>query len=344
VSGKLTLGESTISNANVSTVVRYLPVSSEDNFTARIDSAGIVFQGTPQGYTLGGDIVLGESRYTKDLDITQFVGKQSVQRAPQEKPGLLQKTKLNLRIKGSDSLWVDNNLAKLRMHVELGILGTPSNPIPNGQVSIPEGNIFYLDREFQVKEGTFHFSDPNKINPEIHLRAEADVTSYQGMNASTYTITFSAQGLLSELETNLSSVPQLDNSDIIALLTLGTTRTQMTQGSTGGTGAVLEDRAEQLASQRISGALSKKAGKALGLDEVSVTGNLFNFGDSWGPQLVISKSISPRTKITYSTNVGHINDQSFRLSYQLNPKWSLAGETDENGNSSLSIIYDLRFK
>jgi autotransporter translocation and assembly factor TamB len=118
----------------------------------------------------------------------------------------------------------------------------------------------------------------------------------------------------------------------------------MTRGHLGGKGVVLEDCARQLASQRISGALSKEAGKALGLDEVTVTGNLFNFGVSWGPQLVISKSIFPRTKITYSMNVGHINDQSFRISYQLNPKWSLAGETDENENSAQSIIYDLRFK
>ena len=225
-------------------------------------------------------------------------------------------------------------------------MGQPSNPIPSGQVSIPEGDIFYLDREFQVKEGTFLFSDPNKINPEIHLKAETDVTSYQGMNSTMYTITFSAQGLLSELETNLSSVPQLDNSDIVALLTLGTTRTEMAQGGSsgeGGTGAVLEERVEQLASQRISGAVSKKASKALGLDEVSVKGNLFNFGDSWGPQLVVSKRINPRTKITYSTNVGHINDQSIRLAYELTKRWSLGGETDERGNSSLSIIFNLLF-
>lgn len=344
VSGNLTLGESGVGTVNISTVIRNLPISSEDNFAARIDSAGVVFTGSPGGYVLGGDIILGESRFTKDVDITQFVGKQTVVRAAEQKPGLLQQTKLNLRIRGSDSLWVDNNLAKLRLHVELGILGTPSNPIPNGQVSIPEGEIYYLDRDFQVKQGTFLFSDPNKINPEIHLLANADVTSYQGMNASIYTVTFSAQGLLSELETDLSSTPPLDNSDIVALLTLGTTRSSMTQGgSGGGAGTVLEDRAEQLASQRLAGAISKKAAKAFGLDSVSVTGNLFNFNDSWGPQLVISKRVSRRTKITYSTNVGHINNQSFRLDYMLTKTLSLEGETDDRGDSTFSIIYGFEF-
>jgi autotransporter translocation and assembly factor TamB len=345
IAGDVALGEGTISSANIKTVVRHLPLSSEDNFTARIDSADLVFQGQTGAYTLGGDIIFGESRWIKDVDIASFIGKQSVLRASEPKPGLMQQTRLDLRVRGSDSLYVDNNVANLRMHLELGIIGRPDNPVLTGLVSIPEGNIFYLDREFQVKQGRFLFSDPNKINPEINLQAESEVTSYQGMNASTYTITFSAQGLMSELETNLSSTPPLDNSDIIALLTLGTTRTQLTQGGggTGGSGTVLQDRAEQLASQRISGALGRKAGKALGLDSVSVNGNLFNFGDSWGPQLVISKRISPRTRITYSTNVGHINNQSFRINYMLTKTLLLEGETDDRGNSVFSIIYGIQF-
>jgi len=220
-------------------------------------------------------------------------------------------------------------------------MGRPSKPILAGQVSIPEGDVFYLDREFEVKEGVFLFSNPNELDPEIHLTAETEVISYQGMEASTYVITFSAQGLLSELETNFSSSPQLDNSDIIALLTLGVTRTQMTQG--GGSGSVLGDRAKELAGEKVSGLIARKAGKLLGLDEVTVTGNLFDFGDNWGPQLVISKNISPRTKVTYSTNVGHMNDQSFRVAYQLTSTLSLEGETDESGNSTLSIIYGLDF-
>ena len=73
-------------------------------------------------------------------------------------------------------------------------------------------------------------------------------------------------------------------------------------------------------------------------------GNLFNIGKSTGPQLVASEQISDRVGITYSTAVGHLNEQQIRLDYRLSKYFSLEGQTDQKGRSGIDVKYKLRFK
>ena len=82
----------------------------------------------------------------------------------------------------------------------------------------------------------------------------------------------------------------------------------------------------------------------LGLEEISVEGNLFNIGKTTGPQLVATEQVTDRMGITYTTAVGHLNEQSIRLDYRLNKYFSLEGQTDQRGRSGLDLKYRLRFK
>ena len=82
----------------------------------------------------------------------------------------------------------------------------------------------------------------------------------------------------------------------------------------------------------------------MGLDEFTIEGNLFSFDRSWGPQLLASKKISSRMEITYTTTVGHSNENRFRLDYWLSKHFSLEGETDQQGRAGMNLKYRLRYK
>ncbi|HEX9007564.1 MAG TPA: translocation/assembly module TamB domain-containing protein, partial [Bacteroidota bacterium] len=347
--GSVALANNKPQQMNFKTVIRKFAVSSEDNFKARVDSAEITVRTKGEQMVVDGDLVLGESRLTRNVDPGLiFGGNPKVQRVAA--PGAAtaagaQGTLLNLRIHRSDSVWIDNNLAKMRFDIEMAVRGSTGKPIPAGKVGIPEGKLIYLDRDFTVKQGDIYFADPNKINPEIHFQAESQVEDYQGMNASTYVITISAQGLLNQLDIQLTSDPQLDKPDIVALLTLGATRNELSGGGTqgSGTGGVVADRAKQLASEKLGSTIGNAAGKLLGLDQVSLSGNIFNPSEGGGPELMVSKRVSKKAKVSYSTNVGHMNDQSIRLDYELTKIWSLSGETTQGGNTQFGFQYKLVF-
>jgi len=112
----------------------------------------------------------------------------------------------------------------------------------------------------------------------------------------------------------------------------------------GGAKDIILERAGMLTSQKASGYFTNKLGTFMGLDQVSVEGNLFRFDKSWGPQLLASKRISGQLEMTYTTNVGHMNEQSIRLDYMFSKYFSLQGQTDQRGRSALDLKYRLKFK
>jgi autotransporter translocation and assembly factor TamB len=234
------------------------------------------------------------------------------------------------------------------MHAELGIIGIPNRPNLSGMINVEEGYLLYLDRRFRVNEGTVFFSDPNRFNPDILLTASTQVSTYQRMATTKYNVHIQAEGQLDQLRVSLYSEPALDKPDIVALLTLGATRTQITGkgefGSEGGAKNVLLDRAKMLTSKRVSSYVSSKVGSMFGFDEFTMEGNLFQFDQSWGPYLIASRRLTERVELTYSTTVGRLNDQNVRLGYRLTPRLSLQGETDRDGRAAIDLKYGIRFK
>jgi autotransporter translocation and assembly factor TamB len=156
------------------------------------------------------------------------------------------------------------------------------------------------------------------------------------------------KGPLDEAIVELTSDPPLERSDIIALLTVGATQDQIMgryeNGKAMTLSSILRERASELSGQQISGYVTKKMGGLLGLDEMTIEGNLFRFGKTWGPQLLASKKLNNRMEISYTATAGDANEQNIRLDYKLSDHLSLEGETDQKGQSWLDLKYQLKFK
>jgi autotransporter translocation and assembly factor TamB len=129
---------------------------------------------------------------------------------------------------------------------------------------------------------------------------------------------------------------------------LGKTRSQLSgsgddAGESSVAGSILK-RAKQLSSKKMTNYVSGKIGDVLGLDRLSVEGDLLGANGEEGATLFASKRISDRTEITYSTGIGHINEKRIRLEYRLTGRLSVQGETDQAGRSGLDFKYRLRYR
>ncbi len=349
LAGTVTLDQKQITEIDIHLFASRLRFSDPKMFLLQIDTSHIAYGRREGSYEISGDIHLGECRLTARFrPQTILPWARSVETVEWELPTVVEQAKLDIRIRESDRLWVDNNLARIRVHAELGVIGTPVRPNLSGMINIEEGYLLYLDRRFKVSQGSAYFSDPTRFNPDILLRAGTQVTSYQRLAATKYVITIQAEGSLDQLKVDVVADPPLDKPDVVALLTLGATRTQLAgkdkEGKEGGVKDILLDRATTLSSQRVSGYVSGRVGTFFGFDEFTVEGNLFQFDDSWGPELVASRRLSERVELTYTTTVGRLNDQGVRLGYRLTPRLSLQGQTDRYGRALLDLKYGFRFR
>lgn len=349
--GDATLHENQVLIGRFNGQIHHLRAQKSKQWNLWIRESHLSLQGLQSGNKLSGEIMLGESRYTENIDLKKVLLNRTESRRFSESRTQTEQTSetvLDLRIHNSPNLWVDNNLAKVRAHPELSIQGTLSHPVLSGRVSLPEGSVSYLDRKFEIKQGVFDFVDPYRFNPIIDLKAESTLKAYQTLSGTPYTVTLALTGPLDQMRTDLTSEPQLSRADIISLLTLGSTRSAQAGTSPNASDVsmaeVLQERAAQLSSRRISSYASQKIGTWFGMDDVSIEGNLFKFGKSWGPQLVTSKKITPKMDLTYTTTIGHANEQSIRLDYKLGKNISLEGQTDQKGQSGLDLKYKLKFK
>lgn len=344
MSGEAALRQGEVVDLDLTASGSKLEIGREGEFVLRVQSSNLTYKRENDLFQLRGDVLLDESRLTLDFGAeTVLPWAKSVERVETELPHFLQQTRMDVRVRDADKLWIDNNLARMRLNAELGIIGSPALPNFTGRLSIEEGYLLYLDRKFKVKNGIVYFTDPNEFNPEIDLLAETQVTSYEGIQGTTYLITIKIKGPLDQLQVSLTSEPALDNPDIVSMLTLGATRNQLTGRNGNGQSALLR-RAEALTSNKISGLVGGQVESLLGLDQVSVEGNLFSPERTQGIQLLATKQISDRAKITYKTTVGQLNEQSIRLDYRLSRHFSFEGQTDRYGTARISFKYGLLFK
>ncbi|MFH1759885.1 MAG: translocation/assembly module TamB domain-containing protein, partial [bacterium] len=331
---------------NLWTKMQDITIKKPKQYVLGIDSAQIVFKTKDRGYLIQGDIVLGQSRFLRNIgtkDILAFVKKK--EKVISEPDAFSNKTELDVRIGKSSELWIDNNLAKMQIHSELSLIGTLAGPGVTGRTSIVQGYVMFLDRKFRIERGTADFTDRFRINPEVDIRAVSNVKSYEAMQAQECLITLSITGPADAARVELISEPPLDKPDIISILATGATRSQLTGFSLEmREGNILLERLGNYSTQKLSGYVSRNVGSRLGLDKLSIEGNLFRFDKSWGPQLLASKRISRRMEITYTTNAGHLNENSIKLNYMLSNHWSLESQTDQKGDAGLDIKYGIKFK
>jgi autotransporter translocation and assembly factor TamB len=347
-SGNFIIENSEVLPIDVQTRFQNVKLDKPGEYLLTVNSALINYKRQSNQYLLDGDIILGESRLLynfKPQAILPFT--KQVEQPVQTPSAIMKQTRINVRIRESENIWVDNNLARIRLHSEVEFIGSMAQPNIGGRVSVEEGYLLYLDRKFQMERGTIDFVDPNRLNPIVDLEAKTSVTTYERLEATPYDITLRITGALDQAKVELISTPPLDRSDILALLTVGATRKQLTGKSSGGgevsTTQILEQRIQTLSSKIISGYAGRTIEKLFGLEDVSVQGNIFN-SQKGGPQLVASKRISDSAKLTYTTRVGHLNEQGIRLDYRLTKRFSFEGQTDQEGESSLSIKYNMKFK
>jgi len=348
LSGGLTHRNRKLYDASLHGRILNVAAAEKDRFRVLVRDAGFRIRQDSTRREIAADIRLGDSRYIGRVDLKQILDQIRAPRRPPVQAVPSEVWGLDIRVHDSPDMWIESNLARIRMKPELRIGGTTERPSVSGRVTATEGHLTYLDRRFTLTSAALDFTDPYRINPVIDMKSKAELRGYQTFSGTPYTVHLSVTGPADQAVIRLTSEPALSEPDIVSLLTLGTTRSTPAGGEAARRDVslyeVLQDRAVLLSSQRLSGYAARRIGTLFGLEEVSIEGNLFRFGKSWGPQLLASKKITDRMEVTYTSTIGNLNEQSVRLDYRLSRVFSLEGQTDQKGRAGLDLKYRIRFK
>jgi translocation and assembly module TamB len=242
---------------------------------------------------------------------------------------------MNIRVSGGENILIDNNMARtpVRISGDMILRGTVTGPILFGRLESNEGYVYFRNNEFKIIFASVDFADPNRIKPVVNLTAEITVKGYN--------IKLVLEGQMDHFNLSLSSDPHLEESDILALLTVGQVGKQL-KGLEGGIGA---GEATSFITGKVQDVIEERLRSITGLDRFQVEPYVSNKTGTVGPQVTVSKRlIGDKLFVTYSNPIGSTEEQIIKLEYLLEKNVSLVGVRDEKGSLGGDIKFRFEFK
>jgi translocation and assembly module TamB len=300
-------------------------------------NGSFAFQGNLQSHQLRGEAQIQRAAYTRRVDLKSFVLElQKTQNQAIQPTPFLGETKLNVHFGGRDNIWINNNVAKLPLEVDLFLKGTFDHPLLFGHVEARDGEVYFRNHVFKVQSGTLDFINPNQIVPILDLKAETTIRNYQ--------VEMSLAGKLDKdkpLGLQLVSDPPLSETDILALLTVGKTAEELAAQPGQATGEAISVPTSVLFDEFVE----DKVKELTGIDRFQVDPYATSSKAAAGPRLTVQKRLlDDQLTVTYISAIDPSEEDVIKMEYQLGRNVSIIAERDENGRLGGDLTLRLEFR
>jgi translocation and assembly module TamB len=209
-------------------------------------SGELNLSGRPDALTLAGNVDLVRLRYEQPLVLDDLLTEVRAAKVGGGGGGEARKEWLHfdLLVKASGDVRVDNNLARARLRGDVRLTGSNLRPGLLGSVETLEGGeLFFRGNTFQVAQGIIEFKDRREVDPVFDLHAQTQVREYL--------VSLHGFGRVKDPQLTLTSEPELQEADILSLLTIGVTS---------------RDRSDALGTALVGAAAGEALFSASGLD------------------------------------------------------------------------------
>jgi autotransporter translocation and assembly factor TamB len=301
-------------------------ISADLSSTARMDSV-----------KLSGEIMLDRGMYDVPFNHQTIINLLTrVNQPPPEQSDFVKRTYCDIGVSSTQGIAIKNNVADIGVDADLQIRGYLSRLNVYGTIATARrGTLKYLGKKFDIERAVIQFDDPYKIDPVLDLEA----ASFVSADDEDYDIRLYITGTAEKWFLQLQSTPSVPEQDIISLLILGRRRPGIPAASTG-KNAGLKGAAMDYAMNLARGQIEKVSERALGLDKLTITGDLL---DPRKLGIGVEKRIGRRLTVVYGTGIESWELRRIGVNYEINDNiWVSTLHDQENENSSVDLNF--RFK
>jgi translocation and assembly module TamB len=284
--------------------------------------------GTSQAANLNGRVLIDSLSFTQNFDLATLAGQ--VQSGPESAPseGPANKVKLDIAVQTARDLNLTSSAVSLQGQANLHVIGTAADPVIVGRTEFTAGDIFLMNKRYQIERGLIEFSNPNRTEPVLNLLLTTTINQYN------LSLTF--RGPLDKMQTSYVSDPPLPTADIINLIARGQT-TQQAAASPSNFGA--SSLLAQGAASQVSGGVQKLAG----LSSLSIDPTLGGNNSDPGARIAMQKRVTNNFLFTFATDVTSTQRELIQGEYQFNKRWSASVTRDENGGFAVDGKFHKRY-
>jgi translocation and assembly module TamB len=286
------------------------------------------FVGTGEAATLNGRVLIDSLSFTQNFDLASLAGQ--VQSGAESAPsqGMADKIKLDIAVQTSRDLNLASSEVSLQGQANLRVVGTAADPVIVGRTEFTAGDVFLMNKRYQIERGIIEFSNSHRTEPVLNILLTTTIKQYN------LSLTF--LGPLDKMQTSYVSDPPLSTADIINLIARGQT-TEQAAASPSNLGA------SSLLAQGAASQVSSGVQKLAGLSSLSIDPTLGGNNSNPGARVAMQKRITSDFLFTFATDVTSTQREIIQGEYKLNKRWSASVTRDENGGFAVDGKYHKRY-
>ncbi len=298
-----------------------------------VSSGDLTITSSDDSILINGTMRVRESSYREPMEVgsqlISYLKAQQIVEVGQEPSPILDRIRLNIGIRTTAPLLVQNNIAKVEATANLRIVGSFYEPSMTGRVTLNEGGEIILNqRTYYITRGTITLTNQSYIEPDLNIQAQTKVDTYE--------ITLQLTGTLERLTTTLTSEPALAEADILSLLLTGKTASE-TQ-----TPGIVQTQALSLLAGEAGEQLTRGARQALHLSTFRIDPGLLTSESDPGARLTLGQDIAKGLSLAYSMNLVNGGDQIWAAQYNITRRISAQTTKQQDNTYRLEFRHDLR--
>jgi translocation and assembly module TamB len=297
------------------------------------------FSGTTTAALLSGRVQVNRLLFAPGVDITSFFSSSlsgSSAGTPSASP-FLQNLAFDVEGQTSPGARIEWTGAHIEVDGNVRLRGTWDRPVLLGHVHLLSGEMPFRGNTFQLTRGDINFANPFRLDPVLDVELTSTISQYQ--------VTVDFSGPADRLTMNYRSDPPLSDSDIVALLALGTPGEASALRSQPG--ASQNYGATALLSEAITSGIGGRIEHLFGISQFRV--DPFAAGTTTesnaAARVTIVEQVARGLTITYSTNAATTNQyQLIQVQYAVKKNISIEFLRDINGTYGFDIKWVRHFK
>jgi len=253
---------------------------------------------------------------------------------------------VSLEIVAERNLWVRSEMIDLEVSANLKLTLLGEELALGGRLNTVRGSVYFLDKAFDIDEGTIAFGRRIPPDPDLNIEASTRIRSRDREGAGEeMEIGVGILGTLSNPEVVLTSDPALPERDIIMLIAMDMTwdeyQGMLGDQGAGGAAGHAGGQAAMVLAGFIQNKLRRLAREAAGLDTLKVESALGDGGDFDSLNVTVGKYLLRDLYVSYSRDVLNRGNQSLAVEYFITDNLSAIGQTTEEEGE---MTYQLNLK
>jgi translocation and assembly module TamB len=298
----------------------------------------IQLSGSTSTSLLSGRVQVQRLLFAQGVDVASFFAAASqTTSGPPSSSAFLRNLSFDIEGQTAAGAQIQWTSAQIGIDGDVRLRGTWDHPILLGNIHLLNGQMAFRGNNFELTRGDINFANPFRLDPVLNVEATATISQYQ--------VTINFSGPASRLSMTYRSDPPLPDSDIIALLALGSPgqeaglRSQSANSQGYGATALL--------SEAISSSVGGRIEHLFGISQFRV--DPFVAGTATesnaAARVTIQEQVARDLTITYSTNAATTNQyQLIQVQYDVSRELAVEFLRDINGTYGFDIKWVKHFK